>query len=153
MRWDVRFKVEETMVGYLRTKCSGDIRISAPWERESMEYPCVVPRVTQIGPVSENAEQHDPRAMIMDVYISTELAPELAPDGTIFRTPREVHADVLSQVGDALFVPDLLQRMIDGAVPGVAFSMAQFSGEIPTLEAGKMTTVIQGEIIAEPVEV
>jgi len=153
MRWDIEELTEDAFVALLRPKISGNVRVFAAWERESMEYPCVMAFANEASPVSDSADWHDPRVIGVRVLAMTELAPELASDGEVLRTPREINADVRSQVGAALCVTDLLAQLIDNAPPGVAFSMAQVSSVVRSLEGTKLVTTYHVEVIAEPVEV
>jgi hypothetical protein len=152
MRWDLEELVEDAIVGYLRATCSGDLRISAAWERDHAEYPAVVVAVLESQPISESATWHNPRQMAVRVAVITERAHVADASGNVLQTAREAHALARSQIANALFVTDLLDKLITQGVPALAISMAQFATTSRAAENEKIITTYGGDVIAEPVE-
>ena len=151
MRWDLPELTEDALVAYLKANVSIDMRVSAAWERDEMQYPAVIVHVDQTGPVSEPAAWHDPRELAVSVGVITEGAHELSSDGSIMRTARERNQQARSSVMSALFISDLNTQLINIGVEDIAFSMAQFSTTQRITEGRNLITTITGTIIAEPV--
>lgn len=150
MKWDIEERTEDAVVAYLKTKC-GDMRVSAAWERDEMQYPAAVVHAAQSVPISDLAAWHDPRNIAVDVAVITEAAPELDTNGVIVKTARERNAAARSVVMDALFTSSLLAELQAAGIESVAFSMAQFATATRTNEGRYLVTTISGLVIAEPV--
>jgi len=151
MRRDLAERTEDAIVAYLKATVSGDIRVSAAWEREEPEYPCAVVHCGTESPVSDDAAWHDARIMAVQVAVMSEGAPELDDSGNVVRTARERNADARSSVLDALCVADLNAQLVAQAVDSVAFSMAQVGTCERTVDGVHLVTTINLEVIAEPV--
>ena len=152
MKWDLPERTEDAIVAYLKAECTGSLRISAAWERDEMEYPAVLVHVVDDKPVSEEAEWDDNRECVVEVAVITEGAHELNLEtGETVRSAREINAIARSSVMDALFVPDLLARIVAQGVADIAFSMMQFSGSERSTEDRNLITTITGTAIVEPV--
>jgi len=152
MKWDLPERTEDAIVAYLQAQCSGDMRISAAWERDEAQYPQVLVHAGTTEPVSEDAAQHDPRMLAVAVAVMTEAAHELDGNNAIMVSARERNAAARSQVMNALFASDLLTHLIAQNIADVAFSMAQFDSTARTTEGQVLVTTITGAVIAEPVE-
>ena len=151
MKWDIEERTEDAIVAYLRYAAGSDLRVSAAWERAEMQYPAVVVHAGTSGPVSEDAQWHDPREIEVEVAVITEAAPTLDSNNAVLATARERNALARSSVMDALFTTDLLTNLNAQGVESVAFSMAQFATTARTSEGRNLVTTISGTVIAEPV--
>jgi hypothetical protein len=127
------------------------MRVSAAWERNSMQYPAVIVYAGETEPIVESATWHDARNLAVDVAVITEAAPELDANNAVVRTPRERNAAARSMVMDALFTTTLLTDLIAQGVANVAFSMAQFVKSQRSNEGTHLVTTISGLVIAEPI--
>ena len=151
MKWDLEERTEDAIVAYLSTRCDG-MRVSAAWQRDEREYPCVIVHVASTAPISEPAEWHDARMLAVSVAVMTEGADEIDGDGATVRTARERNALARSQVLDALCTTGLLAGLQEQGVADVAFSMAQVTSTERSVEDRYLVTTIAAEVIAEPVE-
>ena len=150
MKWQLEELTEDAFVSYLTGACGG-LRISAAWDRDEMQYPAGVVHVGGSAWISDTATWHDARQLAVTVAIMTEGADALDADGNVYKTARQVNAEARSQVMDALFRTDLLDKIIEQGTPDIAFSMAQFESTQRTTEGHNLVTIISGTVIAEPV--
>jgi len=151
MNWDLCERTEDAIVAYLKTTVSGDIRVSAAWERDALQCPAALVLAESSVPISEQAEWHDGRMIRVRVSVITEAADSIDGNATVSSKRREINAATRSSVMDALFTSGLLASLQGLGTPSVAFSMAQFVTEERSAEGKTMVTVLTGDVIAEPV--
>ena len=151
MRWDLEERTEDAFVAYLKQNVTGTMRVCAAWERDEMEYPCVLVHAGTTAPLADDAAWHDPRMLVVQVSVATEGAHELDGSNNVQRTAREINADARSSVLNALAVSNLNAQLVAQAVPGVAFSMAQMTQTQRDVDGRNLVTVATVEVIAEPV--
>lgn len=151
MKWDLAERTEDAIVAYLKSKVSGDVRVSAAWERDEPQYPACVVHCATEGPVSDDAEWHDARAQAVQVAVISEAAQELDTTGNVIRTVRERNAAVRSDVLNALCLTGLAALLNAQGVDAIAFDMAQVTTTERSVDGVHLVTTINMEVIAEPV--
>lgn len=151
MRWDLEEKIEDALVSYIRGQVSGEIRVAAAWERNDDEYPACRVHCGESGPISEDAEWHDPRMFAVSVAVITEGAAKLAADNSVEETARERNAQARSEVIDALAVSDLKTQLINQGVDALGISQAQLLTSQRSTEDRYLITTLTLAVIAEPV--
>jgi hypothetical protein len=151
MKWDIPERTEDAFVSYLKSKVGGDIRVCAAWERDEPQYPACVVFCGGDGPVSADAEWHDARMLSVQIHVVSEAADELDASGKVIRTVRERNAAARSDVMNALCVTDLPAQLATQGIADVAFSMAQATTTERSVDGAHVVTIINIDVIAEPV--
>jgi len=171
--FDIEERTEDAIVSLLsaRVGTNGGLQFYAAMDEGALTYPSAGVLAADAGPVSESAEWTFPRVLQVQIAVATEHAPEQDSTGQTLRTARQRNQDARSLVMNALtrfdagdIVDDmivatvkrrsLLGQLLDQGIAGVAFSMAQVTAtrrEVDS-ERHKLVTMIQLEVIAEPVE-
>ena len=151
MRWDLEERTEDAIVSYLKTQLTEDIRVSAAWEEDQPEFPCVIVYAPTTGPVSEPAEWHDARTITVLLAIMTEDAPLLDGSGGVLSSARTRNADARSVVMGAIATIGLNALVAAQGVEGIAFSQVQSTTTERNVGDNHMVTNVTLEVIAEPV--
>lgn len=152
MTWDLEERVEDAFAAYLRTKLPGSMKVYEAWNFVEAQYPCVICYAGETGPVSEDAAWHDPSKIDVQIAVITEAAPEKNSSGVEMLKARERNAAARGPVIEALATQELPALLAGMGVLGVAFSMAQMTTRVRSVENRKLITTLSVEVIAEPQE-
>ena len=153
MKWDLEERTEDAIVAYLTGEVGGEMRVYASYDFDEAQYPCAAVYAESTGPIAEEASWHDARAMVVQVAVMTEAAPEVDANGLTLVTARERNAQARSAVLNALCIDGLVAALVAQQVDDVAFSQAQVTSTTRTVDAGAraMITTVTLDVIAEPV--
>jgi len=153
MKWQLEEMVEDAIVSYLKANVNDELAVFAAWGFDGDDFvlPCAVVYAGSSEPISEPAEWHDPRMLSVQVAVMTESSPLTDDEGNELKTARERNIEARSKVMDLLFVSDLVTPLIARLIPDVAFSMAQATTTERSTEDKRLITIINLEVIAEPV--
>lgn len=153
MKWNLKELAEDCVTAYLESKVSGQMKCYSAWDFKEPQFPCVITNGGDLRPVVEEATWHDARRMDMDVAVVTDAANAVDGKGNETISARDAHANAVTLVMDALAVTGLLALINAEATEGIAFSMAQVSDSVSTVdeEHKKLITTITIETIVEPV--
>ena len=151
IRRNLKELAENTMAAYLKSRVTGEMKCYAAYPPGKVQYPCVVCGVQRLAAVSELASWDDNRGMIMELAVISEAVPKRANDVAV-QTARERNADMRSDVLNAVCIDDLNASLALVAVPGIAFSMAQVTDVRYEIEDRKFISIVEVELIVEPVD-
>lgn len=128
------------------------MRVSAAWADAEMQYPCALVHAESSSELSDTAEWSDGRRIAVQVAVMTEAADELGDDNAVVRTARERNRDARSEVINALAVLGLGNLLNAQSVENIAFDHAQMGDVTRSVDGNKLVSMLDLEIVAEPVE-
>lgn len=176
MNYAIEESIVDAFVSYLGPKLSSASCVAAP-SAESREYPLVVCRVAALNTLVPGVSWHDVVKAVIEIGILSETADEIDTAGKVITRARTIHANLRSEVLNALTIkdsaalPDGLAAMAQAQdlpkglaahltaqrIPGVWIQSAQPGTPLATMSVDEehrcLVTLISVSVIAQAIEI
>lgn len=152
--WDLEERVEDAIVAHIKTLCTEIAMVIAERTITEVAYPLVVVAVESSNNHSDTGRITGRRDMTVSVNIVTEALNYNGSTGgeEVLRTAREHHRVIKSSVIGALSGNNLHTILNDEGQEGVAFSQAYVGEQTRDAGDGKIITIQNLDVIAQPQE-
>jgi hypothetical protein len=153
--FDLEERVEDAIVAHIKA-VTGGIKMVVPWRTQAIAaYPLVVVQCEGSDNHSDVGEWTGRRRLQVVVSIVTEAVNNNGDPGTDeqFLTSREIHRRVKSEVVGALAGTKVHEELNTIDVQGVLFSQCHIVAQTADAGDGKLVTMQQLDVIAQPKEI
>ena len=152
--WDLEERVEDAFVAYIKELCSELALVQAAYDVSTAAFPMVVVEAHDSDNHTDTGRFTGRRKMTVTVNIITEALNRAGDTGSIeaLRTAREQHRAVKSSVIGILAGNEIHKNLNDTQPENVLFSMAYMTGQSRDAGDGKIITMQDMEVIAQPNE-
>lgn len=150
--YDIEEGVEDTFAAYLATVMPSGMRHYTAYTDQTPQYPCTVTECSTSQNTSEDGIFTGRRQLSANIHLMTEASTETV-DGTPMRSPREVNRSARRALWTALAFDKLHEKLNEFPQAGVSFSMAHPTASTRAVDGRVFSTIINLDVIAQPVEV
>ena len=155
--WDLEERAIDAVVAYLRTELGEVATIKAALDFvDAITFPLVSIFVEDSDNANDTAQFNGLRKLLIGIEIVTEAITEYgtaSENAAMFRTARETHRAVKSQVVGALARQHLETAINAVGSEGIWFSSAHMTRQNPGIENNTIFTMQMLECICSPKEV
>lgn len=128
MNYAIEELVVDAMAAYLKAKAQGGIKVYAAPYVKPIQYPAVVVRVADFGPIAEGISWSEQQKCTIEVAVISEFSDKI-------EDPRRAHAAIRASVLNALTVKD------DAATPAGLATLCQ-AQDLPHGLAAELTAML-----------